>query len=161
MRFSCLAVAVVALLSSSPGVSTTDAFAPVSRAFLSASRLASTATGVVEVPTAPIAGMKPGTSGLRKKVEIWQGVEEVNKYYVENFIQSLLDTACFKNDGVMPHTYVHLYVCIPILFECLCGVFGSTVFACFATLLDRSRLTLGLFWLLKCIDCVYVTHVNK
>jgi phosphoglucomutase len=69
--------------------------------------MASTATGsVVELPTTPIPGMKPGTSGLRKKVEIWQGVEEANKYYVENFIQSLLDTATAKNDGVMPHTYV-------------------------------------------------------
>jgi phosphoglucomutase len=69
--------------------------------------MASTTTGnVVEVPTTPIPGMKPGTSGLRKKVEIWQGVEEANKYYVENFIQSLLDTATAKNDGVMPHTYV-------------------------------------------------------
>ena len=109
MRFSFLAIAVVALVSSSPGVSTTDAFAPVNRAFHSGSRLplASTATsGIVEVPTTPIPGMKPGTSGLRKKVEIWQGVEEVNKYYVEKFIQSLLDTATAKNEGVMPHTYV-------------------------------------------------------
>jgi phosphoglucomutase len=110
MRFSFLAIAMVALCSSSPGVSTTDAFAPVNRAFHSGSRLslaASTATsGVVEVPTTPIPGMKPGTSGLRKKVEIWQGVEEVNKYYVENFIQSLLDTATANNEGVMPHTYV-------------------------------------------------------
>jgi phosphoglucomutase len=108
MRFSYLAIAVVALLSSSPGVST-DAFAPVNRAFHSGSRLslaASTATAAVEVPTTPIPGMKPGTSGLRKKVEIWQGVEEANKYYVENFIQSLLDTATAKNDGVIPHTYV-------------------------------------------------------
>lgn len=109
MSFSFLAIAMVAFLSSSPGVSTTDAFAPVNRAFHSGSRLSlsSTSTGaVVEVPTTPISGMKPGTSGLRKKVEIWQGVEEVNKYYVENFIQSLLDTAKAKNDGVMPHTYV-------------------------------------------------------
>jgi hypothetical protein len=120
MRLSLLAIAVVSLLSSSPGVSTTDAFAPVNRAFHSGSRLplsASTATsGVVEVPTTPIPGMKPGTSGLRKKVEIWQGVEEVNKYYVENFIQSLLDTAKAKNEGVMPHTYVPVmqlsYVCV-------------------------------------------------
>jgi len=43
--------------------------------------------------------MRPGTSGLRKKVEIWQGVDDANKYYVENFIQSLIDTAIDSNDG--------------------------------------------------------------
>jgi len=41
-----------------------------------------------EVPTSPISGMKPGTSGLRKKVEVWQ-----EGTYVENFIQSLVDVA--------------------------------------------------------------------
>jgi hypothetical protein len=115
MRFSFFAVAVVALLSSSVSVSTTDAFAPVTRAFapsphrvvLDSTELSSTAAGaVVTTPTTPIAGMKPGTSGLRKKVEIWQGVDAANKYYIENFIQSLLDTACEKNGGVMPDTYV-------------------------------------------------------
>ena len=50
--------------------------------------------------------MKPGTSGLRKKVEVWQGVDEANKYYVENFIQSLLDTAADKNGGDMPQTII-------------------------------------------------------
>lgn len=108
MRFSHLAVAVVALLSSSPGVSTTDAFAPAKRAFAArTTNLPSTTSVVVEVPTTPIAGMKPGTSGLRKKVEVWQGIDG-DKYYVENFIQSLLDTAKDKNEGVMPHTYVCL-----------------------------------------------------
>jgi len=58
----------------------------------------------MEITTNPIAGMKPGTSGLRKKVEVWQGVEESNKYYVQNFIQSLIDTAAESNDGKMPHT---------------------------------------------------------
>ncbi len=60
----------------------------------------------VEVPTAPIAGMKPGTSGLRKKVEVWQGVVEENKYYVENFLQSLLDTAKTNNNGKMLDTII-------------------------------------------------------
>jgi phosphoglucomutase len=55
---------------------------------------------LAEVPTTPIAGMKPGTSGLRKKVEVWQGKDEAsNKYYVENFIQCLLDTAQANNNG--------------------------------------------------------------
>jgi len=48
---------------------------------------------VTEVPTSPIEGMRPGTSGLRKKVEVWQGVKDEDKHYVENFIQSLIDTA--------------------------------------------------------------------
>jgi phosphoglucomutase len=50
--------------------------------------------------------MKPGTSGLRKKVEVWQGVVEENKYYVENFLQSLLDTAKANNNGKMLDTII-------------------------------------------------------
>jgi phosphoglucomutase len=52
--------------------------------------------------------MKPGTSGLRKKVEVWQAADPSNQHYVENFIQSLLDTATAKNDGKVPQTYVFL-----------------------------------------------------
>ena len=62
------------------------------------------AAAAIEVPTKPIAGMKPGTSGLRKKVEVWQGVDETNKYYVENFIQSLIDTAKANNGDKTPDT---------------------------------------------------------
>lgn len=58
-------------------------------------------SAVAEIATSPIAGMKPGTSGLRKKVEVWQGVDDANKFYVENFIQSLIDTAAEKNKGKM------------------------------------------------------------
>jgi phosphoglucomutase len=58
----------------------------------------------MEVTTKPISGMKPGTSGLRKKVEVWQGIDEANRNYLENFIQSLLDTATNKNDGKIPET---------------------------------------------------------
>jgi phosphoglucomutase len=56
---------------------------------------------VVDTPTAPIAGMRPGTSGLRKKVEAWMGPR-----YVENFAQSLLDTAVEFNGGRMLDTLV-------------------------------------------------------
>lgn len=86
----------------------TDAFAPrngLSFPRQSSARKVSVAT-TVEVPTAPIAGMKPGTSGLRKKVEVWQGVVEENKYYVENFVQSLLDTAKANNNGKMLDTII-------------------------------------------------------
>ena len=59
-----------------------------------------TATGeVVTIPTSPIEGMKPGTSGLRKKVEVW-----MEENYVENFIQSLVDTAADVNGGKMLDT---------------------------------------------------------
>jgi phosphoglucomutase len=59
---------------------------------------------LVDVLTEPILGMRPGTSGLRKKVEVWQGKSESNKHYVENFIQSLLDTAANENEGCVPDT---------------------------------------------------------
>ena len=119
--------ALVAL--SAPGVSTTDAFVPrhPGRAFVasttpswtrggaqqeqeqqqqpSSSSLASTTSSIQQVATEPIAGMKPGTSGLRKKVEVWQGTDaDAHKYYVENFIQSLLDTATAKNNDQVPTT---------------------------------------------------------
>lgn len=62
--------------------------------------LQSTSTSeVVSVSTTPIPDMRPGTSGLRKKVEVWQG-----KHYVENFIQCLVDTAVEKNGGEMLDT---------------------------------------------------------
>lgn len=54
---------------------------------------------IITVPTSPIEGMRPGTSGLRKKVEIWMG-----KHYVENFIQCLVETAMASNGGQMLDT---------------------------------------------------------
>jgi len=38
------------------------------------------------IATAPIAGMKPGTSGLRKKV-----AEFAKPHYLANFVQSMFD----------------------------------------------------------------------
>ena len=41
---------------------------------------------IVRIPTTPIAGMKPGTSGLRKKV-----AEFAAGNYLPNFVQSVFD----------------------------------------------------------------------
>ncbi len=41
----------------------------------------------ITVETQPIAGQKPGTSGLRKKVQVFQ-----SRHYVENFVQAVFDS---------------------------------------------------------------------
>jgi len=42
---------------------------------------------IAAIPTTPISGQKPGTSGLRKKVR-----EFATRHYVENFVQSVFDS---------------------------------------------------------------------
>ena len=58
------------------------------------------------VPTAPIDGQKPGTSGLRKKTKVFMG-----ESYLQNFVQSVFNaleaegvpvkggTLCVSGDG--------------------------------------------------------------
>ena len=41
----------------------------------------------LNVATAPIEGMRPGTSGLRKRTKVW----ETTEHYVENFAQSIIE----------------------------------------------------------------------
>eukprot|EP00980_Cylindrotheca_fusiformis_P008717 scaffold1868_cov193-Cylindrotheca_fusiformis.AAC.2 len=103
MIFPSLVAAAMAIV---PSAMSTGAFSPtpfVRRTNLS--KFHATAT-IDEVATSPISGMKPGTSGLRKKVETWQGIDAANKYYVENFIQSLIDTATEANGGKVIETVI-------------------------------------------------------
>lgn len=116
MTIGIVTLSLLGILLLCPDLSATEAFAPhslhhnngfVKRRYWDATttRLqSSTAAVIQEVATKPIPGMKPGTSGLRKKVEVWQGIDPSNRYYVENFIQSLLDTEASRNGGVIPKT---------------------------------------------------------
>ncbi|KZT21614.1 phosphoglucomutase [Neolentinus lepideus HHB14362 ss-1] len=51
---------------------------------------------IKDVPTKPYDGQKPGTSGLRKRVKIFQ-----QEHYTENFVQSILDSITAKGASLV------------------------------------------------------------
>lgn len=53
------------------------------------------------IPTSPFDGQKPGTSGLRKRVKVFQ-----EKNYTENFIQSMLEAIPAADGGAKGATLV-------------------------------------------------------
>jgi phosphoglucomutase len=56
---------------------------------------------ILTVPTQPFEGQKPGTSGLRKRVKVFQ-----QKNYTENFIQSILEAIPESDGGAKGATLV-------------------------------------------------------
>ena len=58
-------------------------------------------TQITTVATQPIAGQKPGTSGLRKKTPVLMG-----RHYLENFVQSIFDVVGARNEDGGGKTFV-------------------------------------------------------
>ncbi len=56
---------------------------------------------VITVATHPIAGQKPGTSGLRKKTPVFMG-----PHYLENFVQAIFDVVGTRNANGEGKTFV-------------------------------------------------------
>ena len=62
------------------------------------------------ISTQPIAGQKPGTSGLRKKTPVFMG-----QHYLENFVQAIFDVVgaeaakplCWAATGAISTTARH------------------------------------------------------
>lgn len=53
------------------------------------------------IPTKPFEGQKPGTSGLRKRVKVFQ-----EKNYTENFVQAILEAIPESDGGAKGATLV-------------------------------------------------------
>lgn len=58
-------------------------------------------TTKLTIATAPIAGQKPGTSGLRKKTPVFMG-----PHYLENFVQAIFDVVGARNADGSGKTFV-------------------------------------------------------
>lgn len=58
-------------------------------------------TTKLTITTAPIAGQKPGTSGLRKKTPVFMG-----PHYLENFVQAIFDVVGTRNPDGSGKTFV-------------------------------------------------------
>ena len=56
---------------------------------------------MTKISTQPIAGQKPGTSGLRKKTQVFMG-----PHYLENFVQAIFDVVGARNEDGSGKTFV-------------------------------------------------------